>query len=212
MLAWLESCVGGCRLFPSLLPKQMLESFPSPVPEMYFRDYEEPEGEDYALAVSGLLPLLLADRTRLASRKRDDMEEEEQERQQEALNLESIAESQELSDDIGVMERGPPKEMVQRSTSRMESRAKRTKLAVLVDTAIMKAMLVCPDSGALLQFVKNENSIDLVEGERSLKPAGDCFRGHSFWQKSEVTLFQGDILSFRPCINRMDCMTWGSRF
>ena len=151
----------------------MLESFPSPVPEIYFRDYEEPEGEDYALAVSSLLPLLLADRTRLASRKRDDIEEDEQEKQQEISNLTSIAESQELSEDIDVMEQGPSREVMHRSTARMESRAKRTKLAVLVDTAIMKAMLVSPDSGALLQFVKNENSIDLVEGERSLKPAGD---------------------------------------
>jgi len=62
------------RLFPSLLPKEMMDEFLLPVSEEFFEDYKEPEGENYALAISCLLPLLLADRSRLASRKRDDME------------------------------------------------------------------------------------------------------------------------------------------
>jgi len=56
--------------------------------------------------------------------------------------------------------------------SKLESRSRRNWLSVVVDTAILKAMLICPDYGALLQFLRNPNDIDLTEGERSLKPAG----------------------------------------
>lgn len=153
----------GSRLFPSLVSKEMLESFTLPVSENYFDGYQEPEGEDYEFAVSCLLPLLLADRTRLKSRRLDDLEADQR-------AFESIQEDTPL-----VSESAPsvPRSQAMRSSSSLNSsRVRRTRLAELVDTAIMKAMLVCPDSGALLQFVRNENDINLDEGERSLKATG----------------------------------------
>lgn len=155
------------RLFPSLLPKEMLESFTLPVSEEYFRDYVEPEGDDYAFAVSCLLPLLLADRTRLKSRRRDLEEKRATE------DLEAVEENEELQSETA----GHPQTQHGASHSRKESELKRIELTALVDTAIMKAMLICPDSGALLQFVRNENCVNLEEGERSLKPAGNSL----FW-------------------------------
>ena len=159
-----------CRLFPSLVPKEMLDNFQLPVSENYFADYVEPEGEDYSFAVSCLLPLLLADRTRLQSRKRDDMEQDAMA----AAALNAVPEDEEMEQGDTPIQREQPK-FGMAAPINLASRARRTKLATLIDTAIMQAMLVCPDSGALLQFVRNENSIDLVVGERSLKPAGTVF-------------------------------------
>lgn len=45
-------------------------------------------------------------------------------------------------------------------------------LAVLLDTAVLKAMLALPDTGQLLRFVKGDNSLDLSVGRSSLEAAG----------------------------------------
>eukprot|EP00210_Caulerpa_lentillifera_P001355 g1303.t1 len=163
------------KMFPSLLPENMFENFTLPVSEKYFEGFQEPEGEDYIQAVSSLLPLLLADRTRLASRRRDDVELDQEESKKQ-VSLKSINESdEEAESSLGDSTRsyyevdGVGRTL---SASKMLSRVKRNNLSVLVDTAIMKAMLVVPDSGALLQFVRGHNSIDLVEGENSLTQAG----------------------------------------
>jgi hypothetical protein len=44
--------------------------------------------------------------------------------------------------------------------------------AVLVDTALLRALLLLPDSGALLRFVQRPNSVDWVASEAALKEAG----------------------------------------
>lgn len=164
------------KMFPSLLPAEMMENFTLPVSEKYFEGFEEPKEEDYIQAVSSLLPLLLADRTRLASRRREDIKEDQEESYGQQESLEAIEESDEefmdsTKDSMGSYyeAKGVGRTL---SASKMLSRLKRNKLSVLVDTAIMKAMLVGPDSGALLQFVRRENSIDLKQGEKSLAENG----------------------------------------
>lgn len=45
-------------------------------------------------------------------------------------------------------------------------------LAVLLDMAILKSLLIMPDSGALLQFIERPNCIDFELGTRALREAG----------------------------------------
>lgn len=47
-----------------------------------------------------------------------------------------------------------------------------TPVAVLLDMAILKALLIMPDSGALLQFIERPNCIDFELGARALREAG----------------------------------------
>lgn len=45
-------------------------------------------------------------------------------------------------------------------------------LKVLIDTALLKAFLVLPDNGALLQFVQRPNDVDIETGAMALHEAG----------------------------------------
>ena len=45
-------------------------------------------------------------------------------------------------------------------------------IACVLDTALLKAMLLQPDSGALLRFVQGRNYVDLEEGEVALRGQG----------------------------------------
>lgn len=44
--------------------------------------------------------------------------------------------------------------------------------AVAVDTAVLRALLALPDSGALLHFIQRPNHVDLEEGRAALRAAG----------------------------------------
>lgn len=56
----------------------------------------------------------------------------------------------------------------QQSNNQLSSQAD----AVLLDTAILNALLLLPDTGSLLRFLQRPQSVDLDSGERALRSAG----------------------------------------
>ncbi|GMH40000.1 hypothetical protein BSKO_07904 [Bryopsis sp. KO-2023] len=154
------------KMFPSITPQSMLRNFQLPVPEEFFDNYAEPEGDEYREAINSLLPVLLSHRSRLATREFEDAEFDK-----EQAKLPQISEEAELEEEDNPGVRPGLSEMALSST-KVISRAHRSRLAVLVDTAILKATLATRDTGQLLEFVQKPNSVDLVEGESALANAG----------------------------------------
>lgn len=158
-------------LFPSVTPQWLLKNFRLPVPEEYFNNYKEPDTEEeYLAAINSFLPILLSHRSRLASRQYDDEALE----QQSVGHMNPISEEQETEDFEDDQLALPPARKLWNSSTRMVSRAQRSRLAVLVDTVILKAILKTDDTGKLLQFVQQPNFVDLDEGQTSLTAAGIC--------------------------------------
>lgn len=156
------------KLLPSVAPQHLLKNFQLPVAEEFFDDYEEPQEEDaYLDAISSLLPVLLSHRSRLAVRQIEDKEEDGHY----TPSMVAIVEDAVQEDDSSVSMR-PALGSMHLTDTRVISRAHRSCLATLVDTAILKATLRTDDTGKLLQFVQQPNLIDLEEGETSLKSAG----------------------------------------
>jgi hypothetical protein len=58
------------------------------------------------------------------------------------------------------------------SSSRQRSKQELELVANVIDTAILRAMLLQPDSGALLRLLQQTNFVDLEDGEAVLTAAG----------------------------------------
>lgn len=86
-------------MFPSLVPIATDFNLLN-IPDEFFDEYVEPEGEEFTYAVTLLLPYLIAARSRLAQQRRDDMEEE-YDNQLPALNESSSVGSFEVQEDLG---------------------------------------------------------------------------------------------------------------
>lgn len=156
------------KLLPSVAPQHLMKNFQLPVAEEFFDDYEEPQEEDaYLDALSSLLPVLLSHRSRLAVRQFEDKEEDGEY----IPSMAAIAEDDVDEDDAAVPVR-PDISSMHLTDTMVISRAHRSCLATLVDTAILKATLKTNDTGKLLQFVQQPNLIDLEEGEDSLTSTG----------------------------------------
>ncbi|KAK9829459.1 hypothetical protein WJX72_005979 [[Myrmecia] bisecta] len=148
-------------LFPSLAAPKMLEPVASLMTDYKLPPVPEPEGEAYTKAVSVLLPYLLSHRSRLAS----------------FDEAGAAPDSQEASSDVEAAEAGQGQAQDGEAGPAHARLAgldaeQRRQLAVLVDTAILKAMLDMSDTGALLLFVQRPNWADLSEGEKALQAAG----------------------------------------
>lgn len=157
-------------LFPSVTPQWLLKNFQLPIPEEYFANYKEPDTEEeYLAAINSFLPILLSHRSRLAARQFDDDALEKQT----MTHMNTIAEDQEPSDfDEDDQSSVPAVRKLWTSSTRMISRAQRSRLAVLVDTVILNSILKTDDTGKLLQFVQQPNNVDLKEGQTALTAAG----------------------------------------
>lgn len=150
------------QLLPSLTPADLLEkacarevgAVGSSEKSEDVGSVQEPEGEEFNRAVSTLLPYLLSHRSRLAAA--------------------SASEGQ---------VHGVPGSGGQRRRGGRRKEQTVRPLATLLDTAILKALLVMPDSGALLQYVQRPNCVDLETGELVLR---DCGRYSEL-----VALYQG---------------------
>eukprot|EP00803_Ostreobium_quekettii_P007599 evm.model.scf_3833.1 EVM.evm.TU.scf_3833.1 scf_3833:4766-7651(-) len=157
------------KLFPSLTPPAKMKNFPLPVPDDLFSDMREPQGEERVKAVSALLPYLLSHRSRLATRRREDLEmDDEQHRLGPEVGAEMAESGEERDQAVG--ESGTSDKTA--ASEQVMSRLHRSRQATLVDTAILKGMLVCPDTGALLQFVQQPNFVDMEEGRGALVGCG----------------------------------------
>jgi hypothetical protein len=139
------------RLFPSLLPAAFLKHLPdsaygSPLPAL-----PEPTGQRLQEAVAVLLPYLLSHRSRV-------------------LGALAAEQQQGQGQQEGQGQQGGSGE--RRSSGASAGAPGPQLLARLVDTALVRAMLLQPDSGALLRFLQQPNHVDLGEGSLALRALG----------------------------------------
>lgn len=67
-------------------------------------------------------------------------------------------------------------------------------IAVLVDTALLQALLLLPDSGALLRFVQRPNCVDLPSAEACLRQVGRYAELVALYQVGGCALLLGSCL------------------
>jgi hypothetical protein len=169
------------RLYPSLLPDKFLPLLPSsaygePLPDMPAAAAAAETSSsssssvrlkgggaaDVAGAVGVVVPYLLSHRTRLlasleeaaaAAAAVSNKQQQQQQQGQELTNGEAAAATGSRS-------------------SRQRSKQELELVAAVIDTAILRAMLLQPDSGALLRLLQQTNFVDLEDGEAVLTAAG----------------------------------------
>ncbi|KAK9866881.1 hypothetical protein WJX84_002836 [Apatococcus fuscideae] len=184
------------NLLPSLTPPSVLEPLEllleDMVAECKLPEVQEPTGDAYQAAVSAILPYLIGHRSRLQAFEAPGSPRKMQSKQgfsQFELQHQGSADEQghpvisDGNDSLTDMESpagslqshqlSPSQSVLQASTymSGMEEKD-RSHLSTLVDTAIIKAMLLMDDTGSLLRFVQRPNSVDLAEGCHILRSAG----------------------------------------
>ncbi|KAL0024599.1 hypothetical protein WJX77_001647 [Trebouxia sp. C0004] len=180
------------HLFPSLASPALLQPVSHLVPGVKLPKVAEPTGEAYSHAVSVLLPYLLSHRSRLAAftaatdtahqvaasqasttagSHRATAQHQTASRSGEASEAAapggSYSEAMEEAGEPGSPMHSKPQEFLAGLQPEQRHR-----LAVLVDTAILKVMLAMDDTGALLRFVQRPNDVDLREGEVALRARG----------------------------------------
>ena len=163
------------RLFPSLAPAELVDEVEKGGPGGEeggagggrAAPPPEPTGTAFRAAVDALLPYLLSFRARLAS-KRDGGQEG-------GRGVQKIGGVQEGGGG-GPGGGGTPGAADAATTTTITTTTQPPtpddSLASLVDTAILKAMLVGPDTGAALRFVSRPNRVRPADGEAALRAAG----------------------------------------
>ncbi|KAF6257282.1 hypothetical protein COO60DRAFT_26268 [Scenedesmus sp. NREL 46B-D3] len=180
------------RLYPSLVPDKFLPLLPSsaygePLPDMPAAAAAADTGgsssssstntkgggaADVAGAVSVVVPYLLSHRTRLLA----SLEEAtaaaaasaEQQQQQQQGEAPGPAEAKLANGEAAAA----PASSTSSSSTRQRSQQELQLVATVIDTAILRAMLLQPDSGALLRLLQQTNFVDLEDGEAILTAAG----------------------------------------
>ncbi|KAA6422986.1 MAG: vam6 Vps39 isoform X1 [Trebouxia sp. A1-2] len=180
------------HLFPSLASPALLQPVSHLVPGVKLPKVAEPTGEAYSDAVSILLPYLLSHRSRLAAftaatdtahqaaasqasttagshpaTAQHQSASRSGEPPEAAAPRGSYSEAMEEAGEPGSPMRSKPQEFLAGLQPEQRHR-----LAVLVDTAILKVMLAMVDTGALLCFLHRSNDVDLREGEVVLRARG----------------------------------------
>jgi hypothetical protein len=178
------------RLYPSLVPEKFLLLLPSSAYGEPFPDLAAAEAAadvsssssgsssmkrkgsskpDVANAVGVVVPYLLSHRTRLLASL------EEAAAVAVAAAASSNREQQQGKDagSAGVeLTNGEAAATASGSSSRQRTKQELELVATVIDTAILRAMLQQPDSGALLRLLQQMNYVDLEDGEAVLTAAG----------------------------------------
>lgn len=176
------------RLFPALVPDKFAPLLPASfagqdLSGMAAAVVEPLAGDAYPHAVSLLLPYLLSHRSRLIAsgllpppplgRPPPPPPPQQSQKATTAALLQEAAANEEGEENGGgaIVDAARGADAAAARQSPPAAAAAAT-TAVVLDTAIVGAMLVLPDSGALLRFVQQPNFVDLESGRQLLAAAG----------------------------------------
>ncbi|KXZ52313.1 hypothetical protein GPECTOR_10g945 [Gonium pectorale] len=177
------------RLFPSLVPAKFRHLLPAEAAGQPLPEVPEPAGDAFATAVSQLLPYILSHRTRAITALADG-----DEARQAAAAAPEGATPADAGHPPGAEERNgshahatTPARSVAADwatsapgsspsagapPSPSSASLRPLELLAVLDTAIVRMLVVLPDSGSLLRFVQLTNYVDLQEGEQALSESG----------------------------------------
>ncbi|GAX76818.1 hypothetical protein CEUSTIGMA_g4264.t1 [Chlamydomonas eustigma] len=144
------------RLFPSLVSEQDRRYIPCLEGSMSLPTVEEPPRETKAAAVSALLPYLLSHRTRALNRPDD----------------EGRHADGKISHDMKSASTAADNLLGSAEPSGFQIVPSKKELLRMLDTAIVKIMVLMPDTGALLRFVQSPNHIGLEDAKAVLTQHG----------------------------------------